>query len=96
MVSDAEVLQEVLHRYVAIGRRDAVQPAFDVLLAVVDEVFAITQRDAQRAKEIILGAPSMSARDAIHLAVMEHNGVDSILSFDRGFDGFPGVSRVGS
>ena len=33
LVTDAEVLQEILHRYVAIDRRDAVQPAFDALLS---------------------------------------------------------------
>ena len=31
LVSDAEVLQEILHGYVAINRRDAIQPAFDAL-----------------------------------------------------------------
>ncbi|MGB9432458.1 MAG: hypothetical protein WBQ89_09470, partial [Candidatus Acidiferrum sp.] len=31
LVTDAEVLQEILHRYVAIDRRDAIQPAFDTL-----------------------------------------------------------------
>ena len=31
LVADAEVLQEILHRYVAINRRDAIQPAFDAL-----------------------------------------------------------------
>ena len=28
LVTSAEVLQEILHRYVAIHRRDAIQPAF--------------------------------------------------------------------
>lgn len=28
LVTDTEVLQEILHRYVAIDRRDAIQPAF--------------------------------------------------------------------
>jgi uncharacterized protein len=96
LVTDAEVLQEILHRFVAIKRRDAIQPAFDVLLAVVDEVFPISERDAQRAKEIVQGSATMSAGDAMHLAVMEHQRVERILSFDRGFDGFPGVSRLGS
>jgi predicted nucleic acid-binding protein len=41
LMTDAEVLQEILHRYSAIGRREAIQPALDVLLAVVDEVAAI-------------------------------------------------------
>ena len=37
LVTDAEVLQEILHRYVSIDRRDAIQPAFDALLGIVDE-----------------------------------------------------------
>ena len=94
LVTDAEVLQEILHRYVAIQRRDAIQAAFETILAIVDEVFPITQRDLQRAKEIVLGSTLLSARDALHLAVMEHNSVEKILSFDRGFDGFPGVTRI--
>jgi len=94
LVTDAEVLQEILHRYVAIQRRDAIQAAFETLLAIVDEVFPITQRDLQRAKEIVLGSRALSARDALHLAVMEHNSVENILTFDRGFDGFPGVTRI--
>ena len=94
LVTDAEVLQEILHRYVAIQRRDAIQAAFETLLSIVDEVFPITQRNLQRAKEIVLGSTMLSARDALHLAVMEHNGVEKILTFDRGFDGFPGVTRI--
>lgn len=94
LVTDAEVLQEILHRYVAIRRRDAIQPAFDALLDVVDEVFPITEADAQRARHIVLGSPRISARDAIHLAVMEQRRADRILSFDRGLDGFPGITRL--
>lgn len=45
LVTDAEVLQEILHRYVAIERRDAIQPAFDALLGVVDEVFDVGLAD---------------------------------------------------
>ena len=41
LVTDAEVFQEILHRYVAIDRRDAIQPAFDALLGMGDEVLAI-------------------------------------------------------
>jgi uncharacterized protein len=94
-VTDAEVLQEVLHRDVAVGRRDALQPAFEVLLAVVDEVFPVTRDDVARAKELVLASSRRSARDAVHLAVMEKHGVPTILSFDRGLDGHPGVTRLG-
>ena len=93
LVSDVEVLQEILHRYVAIDRRDAIQPAFDALLEVVDEVFPVEVQDVERAKAIVLGKSGLSARDALHLAIMERHGVTRILSFDAGFDGFPGVTR---
>ncbi|MGH9316485.1 MAG: type II toxin-antitoxin system VapC family toxin [Thermoanaerobaculia bacterium] len=94
LVTDAEALQEILHRYVAIRRPEAIQPAFDALLGIVDEVFPIEEKDVDRAKTIVLGTNRLSARDAIHLATMESHGVMKILSFDAGFDGFPGVSRV--
>jgi uncharacterized protein len=94
LVTDAEVLQEILHRYVAINRRDAIQPAFDALLGIADEVFAVDRAAAERAKEIVMGHRKISARDALHLAVMERHGIDRVLSFDSGFDGFPGISRL--
>jgi uncharacterized protein len=94
LVTDAEVLQEILHRYMAIGRPDAIQPAFDALLGVVEEVFPVDLEAVERAKSILLGATRLSSRDALHVAVMERQGVTRILSFDTDFDGFPGISRV--
>jgi len=94
LVADAEVLQEILHRYVGIRRRDAIQPAFNALLGVIDEVLPVDRIAVERAKEIVLGYAGLSARDAVHLAVMEHHGIDRILSFDSGFDQFPGVTRL--
>jgi predicted nucleic acid-binding protein len=90
----AEVLQEILHRSVAIGRRDAMQPCFNLLLEVVDEVLPITLETACSAREIVIGHPGLTARDAIHLAVMREHGVEEIMSFDRHFDELPGVSRL--
>ena len=94
LVTDAEVLQEILHRYAAIDRRDAIQPAFDALLGVVDEVLAIERPIVERAKTIVLSRRQLSARDAVHLAVMEEAGIETILSFDAGFDGLPGIRRL--
>lgn len=94
LVTDAEVLQEILHRYAAIDRRDAIQPAFDALLGIVDEVLPIVQVAVERAKEIVLGRGRLSARGALHTAVMQQHGIGRILSFDSGFDGLPGIIRV--
>jgi uncharacterized protein len=94
LVTDAEVLQEILHRYVAVDRRDAVQPAFDAVLGVVDEIFPVDAAAVERAKTIVLGHRRLSSRDALHLAIMERQGVRQIMSFDMGFDGYPGIERL--
>lgn len=94
LVTDAEVFQEILHRYVAIRRPLAIQPAFDALASMTDEVFSVDRPSVERAKTIVLGYTRLSARDAIHLAIMERQGVSRILSFDRGFDVFPGIQRI--
>ncbi len=94
LVTDVEVLQEILHRYTAIARPDAIQPAFDALTAIVDEVLAIDSPTMERAKQVVLGGHGLSARDAVHVAVMEREGIRRILSFDRGFDAHPGLIRL--
>jgi predicted nucleic acid-binding protein len=65
-----------------------------VLLAVVDDVLPIELGTVQRAKEIMTTDASLSARDAVHLAVMEAHGIDQIMSFDAGFERRPGVQRL--
>jgi hypothetical protein len=94
LVTDAEVLQEILHRYTSINRRDMIQPAFESIFSVVDEVFGIDLPVVSRAREIVLAFPQLSARDAIHLGVMERESIDRILTFDLAFDQFPGIRRV--
>lgn len=95
LVTDAEVLQEILHRYTAIDRRAAIQPAFDALLGVVDEVLAVDERTVELAKSTVLSRQELSARDAIHVAVMVRHRIGRILSFDEGFDRVPGIDRIG-
>jgi predicted nucleic acid-binding protein len=94
LCSDAEVLQEILHRYTATRRTDSIDPAFDALLAVVDIVYPIERTDVERARRLLKTTPRLAARDAIHIAVMQGRDVGRILSFDAGFDGIPGLVRL--
>lgn len=94
LVTDAEVLQEILHRYAAIGKREAIGPAFQLLLDIVDDVLAIEKADVLRAGEIVQNPALLSARDSVHIAVMERHGIRSILSFDGDFDRWPGLRRI--
>ena len=96
LVTDAEVLQEILHRYVAIRRLDAIQPALAAVLGIVDEVFPVERGDVESATDVLLGhRGDISARDALHIAVMQRHRVSSVMSFDRGFDRFTWITRIG-
>ena len=91
LVTDAEVLQEILHRYIAISRRDAIQPAFNALLGVVDEVFPVESQDVESARDVLLGESGLSSRDALHVAIMRRHSVRRILTFESAFERAPGV-----
>ena len=94
LVTSAEVYQEILHRYNAIRRPDAIAPAFGALSGVVDEVFPVELADVERARDLLLIQPELSSRDALHAAIMRRHGVSRILTFDSGFDRIPGAERV--
>jgi uncharacterized protein len=93
LVTDAEVLQEILHRYTAIDRREAIQDAFDAMSAIVDDVFPVDLTAVDHAKSLVLAYRGLSARDAIHVASMQAHGVTRIMSFDAGYDQIPGLVR---
>lgn len=92
LVTDAEAFQEILHRYVAINRREAIEPAWTALRRVVDEIFPVELEDVDRAKRLALTS-RLGARDALHAAVMQRRDVAEIMSFDAAFDRIPGISR---
>jgi len=94
LVTDVEVLQEILHRYTTINKREAIGPAIHTTLDIADEIFPIEKADVVRAAEMVQHEKWLSAGDAIHIAVMEHHGVSSILSFDADFDRWPGLKRI--
>jgi predicted nucleic acid-binding protein len=94
LVTDVEVFQEILHRYVAIERPDAIAPAWELLTSIADQVAPIDIADVTTARDLVLSGSVVSARDAIHVAVMRRLGCTRILTFDRGFDTVPGVTRI--
>ena len=78
----------------AIRRPEDIDPALDALLAIVDVVYPIERADVERARRLLATAPTLSARDAVHLAVMQARDIGRILSFDAGFDGVLGSVRL--
>jgi uncharacterized protein len=95
-VTDAEVFQEILHRYSCINRPDAIQPAFDLLESLTEEIIGIKFSTVKEAKTQLQAYASLSARDAIHIAVMNENGITAIFSFDGDYDQIPNINRISS
>ncbi len=94
LVTDAEALNEILHRYTALDRRGYVQLAFDALLGVVDDVLPVERGNVELAKQLCLQYPTLPVRAAVHVAVMQQHGIRTLLSFDPAFDRIPGLTRL--
>ena len=94
LVTDSEVYQEILHRYTAIRRFETIDIAFRALDEIIDDVLTFGRREVQTARMLIDTVPGISARDAVHVAVMRRAGISRIFSFDRGFDACPGLERL--
>jgi uncharacterized protein len=94
LVTDVEVIQELLQRYTAINRRDAIEPAMKLMLDIVDDVFTLEKADVLRAAEIVQSRARFSARHAVHIATMERHEITDIMSFDADFDRWPGLKRI--
>jgi predicted nucleic acid-binding protein len=93
-ITDVEVYQEILHRYTAIQRPDAIDAAFDSLDGIADDVLTFGMAEIRSARALLGSVGHLSARDALHVAVMQKAGVSRILSFDDGFDSLPGIERL--
>ena len=94
LITDVEVYQEILHRYTAIHRPDAIDAAFKNLDAIADDILTFGMPEVRAARALISSVDGLSARDALHVAVMRKAGTNRILSFDGGFDSCPGIERL--
>jgi predicted nucleic acid-binding protein len=91
--TSTEVLQEILYRYTALGRREDAVRVYDLFVQLCPVVFAVTLADTDRARDLLASARRVSARDALHAAVMHNHRVDVIATFDRDFDEISGIRR---
>lgn len=97
LVTSAETMQEVLHRFRSIGREEAVGCTFELIAATAQRILPVSAEDVQEARRLgeQAGAGSgVSARDLVHAAVARRQGIREILTLDGGFARIPGVVTV--
>ena len=93
-VTDAEVLQEILHRYTALHRVEFGIEVCKSFLQIVPMVLPVTVVHVHHAMSVLRQEPSVQARDALHVAVMRYYGISCIITADRHFDLFKDIVRV--
>lgn len=94
-VTSAEVLQELLHRYLALRlwpQGGEVLRRFGELMQ--ERIEAVQGNDVLRAADMAYAYPDSDSRDLLHAAVMHRLGVRYIVSADTGFDRLPDVERL--
>ena len=91
---DAAVLQEVLHRYRAIGRWAAGRTLYDRARQLFPQVVPVGAEVLDHARHLMDECPGLMARDALHASVVTVHSLSALCSFDRDFDQVPGVVRV--
>lgn len=93
--TNAEVLQELLHRYRALGIWSAGRTVFRAFAMLMDgRVEAVGAADLALAADLADAHAGLAARDLLHLAVMRRIGATRVVSADRGFDGIDGIERL--
>lgn len=94
LVTNTEVLQEILHRYRCLKNMKGMQDTWDCLYSFIDEVSPIEEKDVNQARNLLFAYPKISSRDAIHAAFMRRYKIKKIFSFDKGFDQIPFIERI--
>jgi uncharacterized protein len=92
--TSTEVLQEILYRYSALGRRDFGREVYDLFVDICPVVLPVTLADTDRARDLLGAVAGISARDAVHTGVMLNHEIELIATYDAGFDAVPGVRRM--
>jgi predicted nucleic acid-binding protein len=91
---DAEVLQEILHRYRALNRWRDGKRVYDSARRIFTVVLPVTSEALDIARRLLDEHSGLSARDALHASVVELYDLANLCSFDRDFDVIPWLERI--
>jgi uncharacterized protein len=89
-VTSAEVMQEILYRYLSIGMLEKGLEIFDSFSQIVDDILPVNFNIISEARNI-LGKNTFQnifPRDAIHVATMDYYGINLIATHDKHFGVF--------
>jgi uncharacterized protein len=85
LATSAEVLQELLHAYLPVGRLATLDAALR-LANDLAHVWPVEREDVTAARALLVRHPALSARDLLHLATCQRHGATRVLAYDRQFE----------
>ena len=83
LFTSAEVLQELAHIYLPVGRLDDFDAAMSLVTMFRVEVWPLEEDDVALARQLHEQYPDLGARDLCHLASCRRRGVRQLKTFDR-------------
>ena len=83
LCTSAEVLQELLHAYLPVGRIDTLDAALVLARSTMREIWPIEPDDVDIARALVDEHPELGARDLLHLACCRRRGVKRVQTYDR-------------
>jgi predicted nucleic acid-binding protein len=92
--TNAEVLQEILHRYRTLRVPEVGFRLFDAVTHLGVPILPVTDRAMAEARRILEAHPTLSTRDGVHLGVMREHGIEEVLSYDGNFSEVSWVKRL--
>ena len=94
-LADAEVLQEIIHRYRSVRRwalgREVFNEFAETMHGRIEPVYA---EDVVQAAALADDFPDISSRDLVHAAIALRLKVSRIISTDADFDRLPVITRL--
>jgi predicted nucleic acid-binding protein len=92
--TSAEVIQELVHRYLSIRRVDAATSVAREVLASFGPVLPIDHAAVARLPDLVLRYPGLATRDLVHVATCIEEGITDIVTPDHGFDRVMEIRRI--
>ena len=88
-----EVLQELAHAYLPVGRKQTLDAALSMITRSRVEVWPLEQEDVTLARQLHEQHPALGPRDLCHLASCRRRGVRAVRTFDPGLAAAVGAAR---
>ena len=94
LCTSAEVMQELAHAYLSVGRLQAFDATLGLIASAGVEVWPLEEADVALARHLHEQYPVLQARDLCHLSSCRRRGVREIKTFDQTFAAISGNPSV--